>query len=548
MSVENTPQIEALKTVIEHLKAERFDEGEAMLLELEAAGDAPAEVPFLLGQIHRHRGILPAARDMMTVTLARAPNHLPALLTLATLMAQLREDGAEAEFKRALDLAESQSNGGAAAEAHYGLALLAQDRGDRQKAADLYRHALEAYPRHVKARNNLGSILLDDGKISQAIDCLRQATQEAPTYLGAQFNLGNACLAGGKAPAAEMAFRAAIAIKPDFARAHNNLGVALKELARPKEAEEAFRQCLKLNPKDADGVRNLANILNDQDALEEAITHYRAAIALRASDRDALLGLAEALIKTGDATAALATLDDALAIKPADTRSLSLKCAALAVKGPQAVADGETAETQLANHEKLLRRWQIEDLAPFEDLTALNDALAGHVINHPSLREDVTTKNGLDTDEILSEDVPAVQTLKRFIESSVAAFMADIGVGPEHPFPPGMPANYRFKCWGVRMWKQGYQVPHIHHNAWLSGVYYVRLPKAIAADNEAQEGWIEFGRGEDKLYRHAEPQTTRIKPEEGLMLTFPSYIWHRTIPFASEEDRISIAFDVIAQD
>jgi hypothetical protein len=31
------------------------------------------------------------------------------------------------------------------------------------------------------------------------------------------------------------------------------------------------------------------------------------------------------------------------------------------------------------------------------------------------------------------------------------------------------------------------------------------------------------------------------------MLTFPSYFWHRTIPFASEEDRISIAFDLIPE-
>jgi hypothetical protein len=35
-----------------------------------------------------------------------------------------------------------------------------------------------------------------------------------------------------------------------------------------------------------------------------------------------------------------------------------------------------------------------------------------------------------------------------------------------------------------------------------------------------------------------------IRPEEGLMLLFPSYMYHRTIPFAGDGTRISIAFDV----
>ena len=166
---------------------------------------------------------------------------------------------------------------------------------------------------------------------------------------------------------------------------------------------------------------------------------------------------------------------------------------------------------------------------------------------HPSLREDVTTVHGFDTDEILTADKPAVQALRRFIEMTAQRFMAEIAVDDHHHFPLGRPETYRFKCWGVRMWRQGYQVPHIHHNAWLSGVYYVRLPKDVAEESSGQEGWIEFGRGEDALFRHAEPQTSRIQPQEGLMLTFPSYFWHRTIPFASEEDRISIAFDLIPE-
>ena len=43
----------------------------------------------------------------------------------------------------------------------------------------------------------------------------------------------------------------------------------------------------------------------------------------------------------------------------------------------------------------------------------------------------------------------------------------------------------------------------------------------------------------------AEPETRLIEPEEGLMLLFPSYMFHRTLPFTGPGERISIAFDVL---
>ena len=36
-----------------------------------------------------------------------------------------------------------------------------------------------------------------------------------------------------------------------------------------------------------------------------------------------------------------------------------------------------------------------------------------------------------------------------------------------------------------------------------------------------------------------------FEPEPGLMLLFPSYFYHRTMPFESADMRISISFDVL---
>ena len=39
-------------------------------------------------------------------------------------------------------------------------------------------------------------------------------------------------------------------------------------------------------------------------------------------------------------------------------------------------------------------------------------------------------------------------------------------------------------------------------------------------------------------------ETKTICPREGELLIFPSYLYHQTIPHQSDEDRISIAFDL----
>jgi hypothetical protein len=36
-----------------------------------------------------------------------------------------------------------------------------------------------------------------------------------------------------------------------------------------------------------------------------------------------------------------------------------------------------------------------------------------------------------------------------------------------------------------------------------------------------------------------------VTPEVGLLVLFPSYFWHGTLPFKSEEPRLTVAFDAV---
>jgi hypothetical protein len=36
-----------------------------------------------------------------------------------------------------------------------------------------------------------------------------------------------------------------------------------------------------------------------------------------------------------------------------------------------------------------------------------------------------------------------------------------------------------------------------------------------------------------------------LQPEVGQLVLFPSYFWHGTLPFHSEQPRLTVAFDVV---
>jgi uncharacterized protein (TIGR02466 family) len=109
-------------------------------------------------------------------------------------------------------------------------------------------------------------------------------------------------------------------------------------------------------------------------------------------------------------------------------------------------------------------------------------------------------------------------------------------------YAPG-PKGWRLDGWGAILEQRGHQLAHNHANAWLSGVYYVEAPRSIRMRENAPAGWIEFGRPPDAYQCTRTPETKLVHPEEGKMLLFPSYMWHRTFPFEEDSRRITIAID-----
>ena len=92
--------------------------------------------------------------------------------------------------------------------------------------------------------------------------------------------------------------------------------------------------------------------------------------------------------------------------------------------------------------------------------------------------------------------------------------------------------------------KNDWNVIHSHGQYTLSGTYYVKVPKdsgqIVFRDPRPAAMTNNF-----MVNRFDKGEFRKIKPIEGLLILFPSYLEHFVEPSNADEDRISISFDVI---
>ena len=135
------------------------------------------------------------------------------------------------------------------------------------------------------------------------------------------------------------------------------------------------------------------------------------------------------------------------------------------------------------------------------------------------------------------------------IVSAYKEYKSERPIQIDHAFLFRHPKNIKIFCWANVMNDGGFHDVHYHPTGWLSGVYYPRLPEIMPPNlNSNDEGCLECGKAYYRLRSEDDPPVHVVKPHEGLMVMFPSYFGHRTIPFKSNQKRISIAFDIILVD
>ncbi len=372
-------------------------------------------------------------------------------------------------------------------------------------AGSLLEQAIAASPDNPILRLKRADLSLDRFDFAAAASDLEAAFRVDPALPGLRPRLARCRNALGRHDEA-----LAIGAAPGDTHALYQHGLALDALGRTDEAERTYRAVLDQDLHHRHACRKLCRLLRRAG---------RGAEMLAVCDGLAARGVAHAQLfyDWGVAAALAGDADRARALLFDRTRVAEM---------PLPVPDS------------------------FPDIAAFNAAVAEDILGNPHRLSEFDPREEANRGSSRVEALFAGRRpdMMRALLGILQQLVEDYTAPPAGPFDPwraARPAAARLRAWGLIQRRSDHEEWHIHRGGWLSGVYYVRVPRGVSADGEGP-GCIEFG--PPRPVARARPgliSTWRHAPQEGTLLLAPSHYSHRTIPSGADDYRISFAFDVV---
>jgi tetratricopeptide (TPR) repeat protein len=339
-----------------------------------------------------------------------------------------------------------------------------------------------------------------------------------------------------------ISFERAIELDQNHFRSLKYLGYLFGTCGDFESATKTLKKAMCLNPTNLEIQLEYAGAAARNKMAKVSIAIYEKFLTSETPSLDVLGNLTFAHMANHDPINALKVAEQSLAISPGWTNGLAYKSIAL-----NELELYEEAKDIL----KLDRFLKISELEPphkYTNLEAFNLALIKHIKSHPSLRYNLTNRSlskARCTDLLLGRGQGPFADFERLILNAYNDYLKIIDVEKEHPFVSAQPIKPNFDVWANVMDEQGFQDVHFHPNSWATGVYY---PSANGVDEKNKDneygGWLELGATYCLLPSASKPKLRYLKPSPGLLVLFPSFVGHRTIPCKGQGERISIAFDI----
>ena len=413
--------------------------------------------------------------------------------------------------------------------------------------------------------SNYGSILKGLGKLQEAEIFTRKAIDLKPDSADLHSNLGMILKDLYKLQEAELSTRKAIYLKPDFAIAHSNLGIILRAMGKLQEAEVFTRKAIKIKPDYANAHCNLGFILEDMGRRQEAINHWTKGVEYNPEQESVVKILAYYLCFEEKYELALKYLSRN---KSNTCQSSYLGCLLSLDREKdfnekyQELFKNKACNADLGGivaHANIIYKNKYE--SPFCDeaieyilidkineesfsTNNLNKMISYIKSDKSSMKSQGILKGGVQTSgNLFSLDFPFVKSIKKALEEKIDLYknkFRDSGQG----FIKNWPVNYELQSWIINMKSGGYLEPHNHEYGWITGSFYLQIPKYH--DDNVDSGNIAFSyRGPRYPNKNKNFNLTVKKIETRDICIFPSSLFHHTIPFRSKEERICFVFDLV---
>lgn len=606
MSVTTPGLIEAMRRISELLRTGSFRAAHDELETIVAANPGFVEALRLLGGAKQALGDRAGAEELLRRALALDPNWTPTLATLGELLLSAgRALEAEPLLKRAAAGSPPFPRAALLLARHYNdtgrpnLALAAAAPLCTGGKADA-----ELAAQHIAALAALG-------RQDEAVAAYRSLASAAPENLALVHALAIALNAAGQPQDAARVAERALARGPRTAALCNTYARSLVAQGAHGRAEAALRECVRLEPRLIEAQTSLAQLVwmrtgdleQSTAELDEALRRYggdetlqaakaailqgagdaraayeclartaaqpqaspmlllRAGLAALDFDPATAIGLAERALRhlpdnaaarnllaaaqlgMGDASAALELCERLLADAPDDQYLIALQTTAWRLQGDERYR-------QLCDYRNLVVPFELEPPLPWRDqasfladvresLNRLHDP-KGHALLFQSLRHGTET-----TADLTRSADPAIRALFGSFAEPIRRYLERIGHGSD-PLRRRNHGRWRFNgSWSVRLRRSGYHTNHVHPRGWISSACYLELPDGTS-NGRSEEGVLTFGEPSLVTTPPLGPEYS-VRPSVGMLVLFPSYFWHGTVPFHSDQARLTVAFDAVPE-
>jgi tetratricopeptide (TPR) repeat protein len=604
MSAITPTLIEAVRRINALLQAGSFHAAHAELEAIVGANPGFVEALRLLGATKQALGDSAGAERPLRQALKLEPTWTPTLATLGELLLsggraiegesllQRAVAGSPPYPRAALLLARYYNGLGRPAQAlSVAAPLCVSGKADAELAAQ-----------HIAA-------LVALGRQDEAVATYRSIMAAAPNNLAAVDGLAIALNVTNQHDEAARVARDALARGHKTAALYNTLARSLIVKGDLGDAETALHDCLRLEPRLVDAQNSLAQLIwmrtgsVDQStaAFDQALKSFPADDALWAAKAAILQGAGDAraayaclanqasrtdaspmlLVRAGlsalefDSPKALDLAERALRVVPTNTAARTLLVAALLGVGDargalphceslltQAPDDqylialqttawrllGDERYAARCDYKNLVSRLQLVAPAPWADMSSFLADLRvslnrlhdpdGHPLLFQSLR------HGTETSQDISRNQdPVIQALFKSFADPIDHYLNQVGQGSD-PLRRRNHGAWRFNgSWSVRLRTSGYHANHVHPRGWISSACYIELPDCMS-DAGGEDGILTFGQPSMTTTPPLGAEYS-VRPAVGMLVLFPSYFWHGTVPFSSDQPRLTVAFDAV---
>lgn len=372
---------------------------------------------------------------------------------------------------------------------------------DRAQVTQVLRRAIETSPHRLVLYERLGRALLAEGKPGEALGSFRRIADVAPAQFGSWGKL---------------------------AECHNRLGQPRKALEYCSIGET--HGC-------SEGVAAArGQALEALGCLEEAIHWHRIAFAEDPYDEVVPESLLRCLSRLPDGKPLLEFCEGLPATHHFAAQRRAFSALAYSRLG---LADEARALVDPTRH---VMSFPFEPPGHYGGIDAFNRRLTEWLLaNTGSV---ATPMPDFVIDHVLARlSSPELQDLRAFFRASIGAFVSNLpAMGLDQVMP--QPAAASLVDVAIFLRRGGRNGEHVHPTAYVSGVYYVQVPQSVQTGS-GRRGWLILGACERLSGGHQPAWDVRyVKPEPGVLVLFPSHMFHDVAPTEDDAVRISIAVNL----